>query len=163
LAERSGADVEAAHLAGLLHDLGKLVMPLAFGEAELDAVAREHPVGAARAELERERFGVDHAHAGAIFAREAFLEAPVFNVSGGAGRHGGGVPSRETACVQPANVAVHLLHDLHAAAGLLESALAELALELTVLDDVVPAALPALAPTVTGLAARVASLERAAT
>ena len=36
LADRAGADVEAAHLAGLLHDLGKLVMPLAFGEEALD-------------------------------------------------------------------------------------------------------------------------------
>jgi putative nucleotidyltransferase with HDIG domain len=161
LAERAGADVEAAHLAGLLHDLGKLVMPLAFGEAELDAVAREHPVGAARAELERERFGVDHAHAGEVFAREAFLEARVFNAIGA--HHGGGAPGREAACVQAANVAVHLLHELHADAGVLESALDTLGLELTVLDDVVPAALPALAPNVTGLAARVASLERAVT
>src|SRR4051794_2525407 len=161
LAERAGADVEAAHLAGLLHDLGKLVMPLAFGEAELDAVAREHPIGAARAELERERFGVDHARAGEIFAREAFLEARVFNAIGA--HHGGGIASPEAACVQAANAAVHLIHDLQADAVILDRALAELGLELTILDDVVPAALPALAPTVTGLVARVATLERAAT
>jgi putative nucleotidyltransferase with HDIG domain len=187
LAERSGADVEAAHLAGLLHDLGKLVMPLAFGEAELDEVARRHPVGAARAELERERFGVDHAHAGEVFAREAFLEARVFTAigahhggaastaagggapsgaaGGGApsGAAGGGVPSAETACVQAANAAVHLIHDLHADTPILDRALAELGLELSVLDEIVPVALPALAPAVSGLVARVATLERAAT
>ena len=106
LAERAGADAEAAHLAGLLHDLGKLVMPLAFGEAELDAVAREHAIGARRAILERERFGVDHAYAGEVFAREAFLEARVFNAIGA--HHGDGVPSPEAACVQAANAAVHL-------------------------------------------------------
>jgi putative nucleotidyltransferase with HDIG domain len=161
LADRAGADAEAAHLAGLLHDLGKLVMPLAFGEDELDAVARQHPIGAARAHLERERFGVDHAHAGEVFAREAFLEARVFNAIGA--HHGDGIPSPEAACVQAANAAVHLLHDLHADTGVLDAALAGLGLDAGVLDDVLPAALPTLAPTVTGLAARIATLERAAT
>jgi putative nucleotidyltransferase with HDIG domain len=161
LAERAGADAEAAHLAGLLHDLGKLVMPLAFGEAELDAVAGEHAIGARRALLERERFGVDHAHAGEVFAREAFLEARVFNAIGA--HHGDGVPSPEAACVQAANAAVHLVHDLHADAEVLDVALAELNLDASVLDDVVPAALPSLAPTVSGLASRIAALERAAT
>jgi putative nucleotidyltransferase with HDIG domain len=161
LAERSGADTEATHLAGLLHDLGKLVMPLAFGEAELDEVARQHSIGVARAELERERFGVDHARAGEVFAREAFLEARVFNAIGA--HHGGGAPSLEAACVQAANAAVHLIHDLQADAAVLDSALTALGLELTVLDELVPAALPALAPAVGGLAGRVASLERAAT
>ena len=161
LAERAGADAEAAHLAGLLHDLGKLVMPLAFGEAELDAVAREHAIGARRAILERERFGVDHAYAGEVFAREAFLEARVFNAIGA--HHGDSVPSPEAACVQAANAAVHLLHDLHADAEVLDAALAELSLDPAVLDDVLPVALPSLAPTVSGLAGRIAALERAAT
>ncbi len=161
LAERAGADVEAAHLAGLLHDLGKLVMPLAFGEDELDAVAREHAIGAARARLEQERFGVDHAHAGEVFAREAFLEARVFNAIGA--HHGNGVPSPEAACVQAANAAVHLLHDLTADAEVLDAALAALSLDPTVLDDVVPVALPTLAAPVSGLAGRIAALERAAT
>ena len=161
LAERAGADAEAAHLAGLLHDLGKLVMPLAFGEAELDAVAREHAIGARRAILERERFGVDHAYAGEVFAREAFLEARVFNAIGA--HHGDSVPSPEAACVQAANAAVHLLHDLHADAEVLDTALAELSLDPAVLDDVLPVALPSLAPTVSGLAGRIAALERAAT
>jgi putative nucleotidyltransferase with HDIG domain len=161
LAQRSGADVEAAHLGGLLHDLGKLVMPLAFGEEELDAVARQHAVGAPRAELERERFGVDHAHAGEVFAREAFLEARVFRAIGA--HHGGSVPSPEAACVQAANAAVHLLNGLPADADVLDTALAELGLQAGILDEVVPGALPALAPAVGGLAGRIAALERAAT
>jgi len=161
LADRAGADAEAAHLAGLLHDLGKLVMPLAFGEAELDAVAREHAIGSARAALERERFGVDHAHAGEVFAREAFLEARVFNAIGA--HHGDGVPGPEAACVQAANAAVHLLHDLHADAEVLDAALAALNLDPAILDDVLPVALPSLAPTVSRLAGRIAALERAAT
>jgi putative nucleotidyltransferase with HDIG domain len=161
LAERAGADAEAAHLAGLLHDLGKLVMPLAFGEEALDAVAREHAIGAERALLERERFGVDHAHAGEVFAREAFLEARVFKAIGA--HHGGNVPSLEAACVQAANAAVHLLHDLHADADVLDCALAALSLQPAILDEVVPVALPVLAPPVSVLAGRIAALERAAT
>ena len=90
-------------------------------------VAREHAVGAARAELERERFGVDHAHAGEVFAREAFLEARVFKAIGA--HHGGGVPSPEAACVQAANAAVHLLNGRPADADVLDAALAELGLE----------------------------------
>jgi putative nucleotidyltransferase with HDIG domain len=160
LADRSGADVEAAHLAGLLHDLGKLVMPLAFGEAELDAVARVHPIGAARARLERERFGVDHARAGEIFAREAFLEARIFNAIGA--HHGEEAPSPEAACVQAADAAVHLLLDQHAEPDVLAAALAALGADAAVLDDVVPVALPALGPTLGGLAGRVAALEGAA-
>jgi putative nucleotidyltransferase with HDIG domain len=161
LADRAGADVEAAHLGGLLHDLGKLVMPLAFGEEALDEVARQHAIGAERALLERERFGVDHAHAGEVFAREAFLEARVFRAIGA--HHGGDVPNLEAACVQAANAAVHLLHDLHADADVLDTALVELSLLPAVLDEVVPVALPSLAPTVSGLAGRIAALERAAT
>jgi putative nucleotidyltransferase with HDIG domain len=161
LADRAGADAEAAHLAGLLHDLGKLVMPLAFGEDELDAVAHEHPMGRARALLEQERFGVDHAHAGAVFAREAFLEARVFNAIGA--HHSTEVPSLEAACVQVADNAVHLLLDLRADAEVLDRALAELGMSGAVLEDVVPAAIPTLAPSVGGLAGRVAALERAAT
>jgi putative nucleotidyltransferase with HDIG domain len=160
LAERCGTDVEAAHLAGLLHDLGKLVMPLAFGEDELDVVAREHPIGEARARLERERFGVDHAHAGEVFAREAFLEARVFTAIGA--HHGNAVPSPEAACVQAADAAVHLLLDLQADAHVLDRALATLGADAGILDDVVSWALPALAPPVGDLARRAAALDRAA-
>jgi putative nucleotidyltransferase with HDIG domain len=148
LAQRYGAKVEAAHLAGLLHDLGKLVMPLAFGEDELDAVARVHPIGAARARLERERFGVDHAHAGEIFAREAFLEARVFNAIGA--HHGGDAPSPEAACVQAADVAVHVLLGLEGDADVLGGALATLGADAAALHAVVLVALPALTATAAG-------------
>ena len=77
--------------------------------------------------------------------------------------HGGSVPSPEAACVQAANAAVHLLHGLPADADVLDAALAELGLDPGVLDEVVPGALPALAPAVSGLAGRIAALERAAT
>ena len=81
LAKRSGADAQAAHLGGLLHDLGKLVLPLAFGEEALDAIALEHPAGAARVQAERERFGADHAQAGERFAERAGLDEAVASSS----------------------------------------------------------------------------------
>ena len=59
-------DADVAHLGGLLHDVGKLVMPLAFGNEALDAIAAEHPAGTLRAAAERKLLGVDHAAAGAL-------------------------------------------------------------------------------------------------
>src|SRR5262249_61439650 len=61
VARRCGASVDTAHLAGLLHDIGKLVLPVAFGESESESIALEFPNGALRAAAERERLGVDPA------------------------------------------------------------------------------------------------------
>src|SRR4029079_14271432 len=44
-AELRGAHTDTAHLAGLLHDVGKLLMPAAFGIEVLEAIAREAPFG----------------------------------------------------------------------------------------------------------------------
>src|SRR3954471_15638312 len=65
-AELCGAHGDSAHLAGLLHDVGKLLMPAAFGVAAIERIAREAPTGAAGAALERRRLGMDHAAAGAM-------------------------------------------------------------------------------------------------
>src|SRR3954471_4933256 len=46
-AELRGAQSDTAHLAGLLHDVGKLLMPAAFGIQVLEEIAAEQPVGAA--------------------------------------------------------------------------------------------------------------------
>ena len=40
LAEQAGADAQVAHLAGLLHDLGKLALPVAFGEDVMESDRR---------------------------------------------------------------------------------------------------------------------------
>ena len=77
LAQRSGAAVEVAHLGGLLHDIGKLVMPLAFGEEQLDEIAGQAPAGPERIALERERLGCDHARAGAMLANASHVDGPV--------------------------------------------------------------------------------------
>ena len=77
LAQRSGGAVEVAHLGGLLHDIGKLVMPIAFGEQALDQIAARATAGPARVALERERLGCDHAQAGAMLALASHVDEPV--------------------------------------------------------------------------------------
>src|SRR3954466_3298409 len=87
IAERTGANIDVAHLGGLLHDVGKLVMPLAFGNAALDAIAAEHQAGCLPAAAERERLGVGHAAAGALVARASQVESAVETAIGF--HHGG--------------------------------------------------------------------------
>jgi putative nucleotidyltransferase with HDIG domain len=65
-AELTGAHTDTAHLGGLLHDVGKLLMPAAFGIQALEEIVAEAPSGGARAQLERKRLGLDHAAAGAL-------------------------------------------------------------------------------------------------
>ena len=106
-AELRGAHTDTAHLAGLLHDVGKLLMPAAFGVQALEDIAAEAPVGAARAELERKRLGLDHAAAGALLVG---LSEPDDDVTRAIAYHHGGptglaCPSDEAACVQVADVA----------------------------------------------------------
>ena len=59
IAERTGANSDVAHLAGLLHDVGKLVLPLAFGAAarrpRRRAPPRRSPARARRARGARHR------------------------------------------------------------------------------------------------------------
>jgi diguanylate cyclase (GGDEF)-like protein/putative nucleotidyltransferase with HDIG domain len=141
-AEMCGADADTAHLAGLLHDVGKLVLPLAFGEEVLEAIALEEPRGVQRAALERERLGIDHAYVGALIADRSAAPGSVFDAIAfhHGGRSGQESPSPEAACVQIGNCLAGILggaepdHELlHVAltrAGLTTSALDELAQNL---------------------------------
>ena len=101
-AERSGASIETAHLAGLLHDIGKVVLPLVFGEDAVDEIALAYPSDAQRAAREREVLGVDHAYVGALYASRSEVPDDVFHAI--AAHHGGAtgceLPSAEAACVQ---------------------------------------------------------------
>src|SRR3954463_8453215 len=67
-AEHVRAHGDGPHLGGLLHDMGKLVLPIAFGTEACDEIAAIAADGAERVLLERERFGIDHALAGALLA-----------------------------------------------------------------------------------------------
>src|SRR4051812_22383181 len=163
IAERTGANIDVAHLGGLLHDVGKLVMPLAFGNAALDAIAAEHQAGSLRAAAERTRLGVDHAAAGALVARASQVEAAVEAAI--ASHHGGSdgltIASPEAACVIIADEIVGLASRAEPDYALLGPALEALGLCDEDFDDL---ALEAVRGGKAGaaMAARVAELERQA-
>ena len=165
-AEQVGAAGDTVHLAALLHDVGKLVLPMAFGEQELEDIAADAPAGCRRAELERDRLGVDHAHAGALLAErsnipEDIAEAIRFHHGGRSGQES---PTREAACVQIADAIAGLLAGAPSDDQLLHVALARAELPISALDELAQLSLPAAAPSLEGsLAGRVRELEQLAT
>ncbi|WP_445149873.1 HDOD domain-containing protein [Baekduia sp. Peel2402] len=164
LARRAKADAGAAHLAGLLHDLGKLVLPGAFGAAEVDATAASAPAGPLRPLAERDAFGVDHAMAGARFAASAGLPPDIVDAI--AGHHGAGEDhSAVTRCVQVANAMVALIGGHPADHELLRQGLDDLGLTMADIEQVATTALPsavAEAAAPSSLAEQVSRLEREA-
>jgi putative nucleotidyltransferase with HDIG domain/diguanylate cyclase (GGDEF)-like protein len=154
-ATRVGVRGEAVHLGALLHDVGKLVLPAAFGAAECDAIAAEHPAGADRARAERERFGIDHAQAGALLCLAWNLPEEV--ASAVAWHHGGPtgdvVPDRAVACIQIANGVAAMVAGRQADHDLLEAALNAARLNPSCFDEIASVGLPG-APVTGDLARR---------
>jgi diguanylate cyclase (GGDEF)-like protein/putative nucleotidyltransferase with HDIG domain len=162
-AEEARIPADIIHLAGLLHDVGKLVLPAVFGEEACDALVRDCPGGAERVLAERERFGIDHAQCGALLAERWGLPAEVASMI--AWHHGGptgvGSPNAEIACVQLADNVAGMLAGNEADHALLEVSLARLGLSPDVLDILAHQITHAESRDEVGqLARRVAELER---
>src|SRR3954465_1193700 len=137
-ADLRGAHTDTAHLAGLLHDVGKLLMPAAFGIEAIEQVTREAPAGEARGGLERKGLGLGHAAAGGLLVG---LSDPADDVVRAISYHHGGptglaVPSAETACVIVGNAVARLLSGNEIARELLGVALEKLAAGPELLDEV---------------------------
>jgi putative nucleotidyltransferase with HDIG domain len=143
-AQRLNIAADEAHLAGLLHDVGKLVLPLAFGEAACDELAREYPGGGERALVERERLGVDHAIAGGLLAERWNLPDGVAEAI--ALHHGGpsglASPDPSIAVVQVANELQRLLTNGAPDHALLEAAMDRCDSDAVLLDELARHALP---------------------
>jgi len=164
-AEQVRAHGDGPHLGGLLHDIGRYVLPIAFGEDACDTIAEVAPSGPDRVLLERERFGIDHAIAGALLA-EAWGIGPEV-VSAIAWHHGGptGVacPTPEVACVQVGNEVVHMVAGRDPDHVLLEVALEQAGLPATALDALAQHTIPSSRPATAEpgvLARRITETER---
>lgn len=143
-AQRLGVAGDDAHLAGLLHDVGKLVLPIAFGAAACDELAREFPGGGERALAERERLGVDHAIAGGLLAERWNLPDGVAEAI--ALHHGGpsglASPTEAVAIVQVSNELQRLLTGGAPDHALLEVAMDRCDSDAVLLDELARHALP---------------------
>lgn len=69
VAAETGANRSIAHVAGLLHDIGKLLLYAVLRKDYLDVLAHVTQSGRSISEVEREMLGVDHALVGSELAR----------------------------------------------------------------------------------------------
>lgn len=143
-AMRVHAEADVAHLGGLLHDCGKLIMPCAFDPKAMDKISRKYLSGEERSRLEWETFGVDHAQVGAVFALESGVDTDTAAVI--AWHHGGPSykesPSLEAACVQLGDIIVNMMNGSESPGPMLEAALARLKLSYEDISGLATGAIP---------------------
>lgn len=83
IANRAGIDdPDAAFTAGVLHDVGKLVMNLTLSREYGQALARARKDGVFLREAESVMFGADHQYFGSFLARMWGFPAPLIDVIG---------------------------------------------------------------------------------
>jgi putative nucleotidyltransferase with HDIG domain len=102
VAAAGGADAQAAFIAGLLHDIGRLVIAVGFPQRYAEVLAQGHARGLDLGERERSLLGVDHAMVGALVAEHWRFPKAIAEAI--AGHH---APLARTAPLALANV-VHL-------------------------------------------------------
>lgn len=157
VAERAGAHADTAHLAGLLHDLGKVALPL--------LERGDSAPGLVDPSAERQIYGIDHAQLGGLLGSEWGLPSEV--VAAIAWHHGGprelAGPDGVSACVQLANAIVGMLAGRTVDEEFLLAAADELELGVHDLDALSEqAARVASQPPPDSLANRVSELEHQA-
>jgi putative nucleotidyltransferase with HDIG domain len=109
LAQSAGiADPEAAFTRGLLHDVGKFVMILRFPRQYGEAIYDRRTRGCSLVEVERERFGFDHAEAGAALAEHWHFPADL--VGAIAGHHDPSPDDPSVAVVALADILAYGIH-----------------------------------------------------
>lgn len=110
LARRTRQDEPTAFIAGLLHDIGRLVLATLCPQAEAQALAHAQQSGITLAMAERELLGIDHAELGERVALHWRLPQAVAQAIGGHHDPGGeGGPYTLAHTVQMADALVHAL------------------------------------------------------
>ncbi len=66
----SGRERANAYFAGLMHDVGKMILAAELGHVYAECIAEAQRTGDGLVEVERRRIGIDHADIGAEAARE---------------------------------------------------------------------------------------------
>ena len=77
IAAELGADAETAFTAGLLHDIGKLILASSHAERYAEVLAQHAHSDAALREIEAARLGIDHAQVGARVAEHWRFPKPI--------------------------------------------------------------------------------------
>jgi putative nucleotidyltransferase with HDIG domain len=110
LARHAGIDPEVAYIAGLLHDIGQLLLfaadPVGYADVLNQRVKLDQPLST----IERSHLGLDHAHVGSELARRWNLPADIVEAIGRHHYTGDELP--EHALADVVHVATVLSHAL---------------------------------------------------
>ena len=110
VARHAELDVETAYMAGLLHDIGQLLLfvtdPYAYGDVLRDFNHGDRSI----IDFETERFGLDHAQVGRVLALRWNLPVEICDAIGGHHKIGDSCPETELSDV--VHVAEALAHAL---------------------------------------------------
>ena len=106
----TGVDSEAAFTAGLLHDIGRLVLAAGFPQRYEEVLAHGDARGIELGDREHQLLGIDHAAVGALVAEHWRFPKPIVDAI--AGHHALPTGADAVTLTQVVHLADHLLHAL---------------------------------------------------